>query len=90
VDKSAQVSTKSRAKANPANPAEVGAPIPGMITSAGPGVGSRVKKGDKLLTLEAMKMQTTLYAPMDGVIEGVFAGVGDAVDGGDLLVKLRS
>ncbi len=89
LDKSAQVSTKSRAKANASNPAEVGAPIPGMITSAGAGVGSRVKKGDKLLTLEAMKMQTTLYAPMDGVIDGVFAGVGDAVDGGDLLVKLR-
>ncbi|MEX1117503.1 MAG: biotin/lipoyl-containing protein, partial [Terrimicrobiaceae bacterium] len=90
VDKSAQVSTKARAKANASNPAEVGAPIPGMITSVGPGVGSRVKKGDKLLTLEAMKMQTTLYAPVDGVIDAVFAGVGDAVDGGDLLVKLRS
>lgn len=90
VDKSAQVSTKSRAKASPSNPAEVGAPIPGMITSVGPGVGARVSKGDKLLTLEAMKMQTTLYASKDGVIEGVFAGVGDAVDGGDLLVKLRA
>lgn len=90
LDKSAQVSTKTRAKASSSNPAEVGAPIPGMITATGPGVGSRVKKGDKLLTLEAMKMQTTLYAPMDGVIDGVFAGVGDAVDGGDLLVKLRS
>lgn len=89
IDKSVQVKTKARAKANPANPLEVGAPIPGMITAVGPGNGARVSKGDKLLTLEAMKMQTTLYAPADGVIEEILAGVGDAVDGGDLLVRFR-
>jgi len=89
IDKSVQVKTKARAKVNPANPLEVGAPIPGMITAVGPGNGARVAKGDKLLTLEAMKMQTTLYAPADGVIEEVLAGVGDAVDGGDLLVRFR-
>ncbi|MEI6491754.1 MAG: pyruvate carboxylase [Verrucomicrobiota bacterium] len=89
VDKSVKTTTKSRPKANPANPLEVAAPIPGMITSVGPGNGARVAKGDKLLTLEAMKMQTTLYAPSAGVIDEILAGVGDAVDGGDLLVRLR-
>lgn len=89
VDKSVKTTTKARPKANAANPLEVGAPIPGMITSVGPGTGSRVAKGDKLLTLEAMKMQTTLYAPSAGVIDELLAGVGDAVDGGDLLVRLR-
>jgi pyruvate carboxylase len=90
VDKSVKTTTKMRPKANPANPLEVGAPIPGMITAVGPGNGSRVAKGDKLLTLEAMKMQTTLYAPADGVIDELLAGVGDAVDGGDLLIRLRA
>jgi len=89
VDKSVKTTTKARPKANPANPLEVGAPIPGMITAVGPGNGARVAKGDKLLTLEAMKMQTTLYAPASGVVEELLAGVGDAVDGGDLLVRLR-
>ncbi len=89
VDKSVKTTTKARPKANPSNPLEVGAPIPGMITAAGPGNGARVAKGDKLLTLEAMKMQTTLYAPAAGVIDELLAGVGDAVDGGDLLVRLR-
>ena len=89
MDKSVKTTTKARPKANPANPLEVGAPIPGMITSVGPGNGARVAKGDKLLTLEAMKMQTTLYAPSAGVIDELLAGVGDAVDGGDLLVRLR-
>ncbi len=90
VDKSVKTTTKARPKANAANPLEVGAPIPGMVTSLGTGNGSRVTKGDKLLTLEAMKMQTTLYAPATGVIDELFAGVGDAVDGGDLLVRLRN
>ena len=89
VDKSVKTTTKARPKANAANPLEVGAPIPGMITSVGPGNGARVAKGDKLLTLEAMKMQTTLYSPSAGIIDELFAGVGDAVDGGDLLVRLR-
>lgn len=89
VDKSVQTHTKARPKASASNPLEVGAPIPGMITSVGPGNGARVAKGDKLLTLEAMKMQTTLYAPANGVIEELLVGVGDAVDGGDLLVRLR-
>ena len=89
VDKSVKTTTKARPKANAANPLEVGAPIPGMITSLDAGNGARVAKGDKLLTLEAMKMQTTLYAPAAGVIDELFAGVGDAVDGGDLLIRLR-
>ncbi len=89
IDKTVQTKTKARPKVNPSNPLEVGAPIPGMITFVGPGNGAKVAKGDKLLTLEAMKMQTTLYSPADGVIEEILAGVGDAVDGGDLLIRLR-
>ena len=89
IDKAVPTKTKARPKANPSNPLEVGAPIPGMITFVGPGTGARVAKGDKLLTLEAMKMQTTLYSPAAGVIGEILAGVGDAVDGGDLLVRLR-
>ncbi len=89
LDKSQQSTKKARRKADEANPLEVGAPIPGMITSVGPGNGARVAKGDKLLTLEAMKMQTTLYAPCDGNVEEMLVAPGDAVDAGDLLVRMR-
>ncbi len=90
TDRTAQTAVKARPKADPAKPFDVGAPIPGMITYVGPGLGARVAKGDKLLTLEAMKMQTTLYAPADGVIAELLVGVGDAVDGGDLLLRLKA
>jgi pyruvate carboxylase len=39
--------------------------------------------------MEAMKMQTTIYAPCDGTIEELFVAAGDAVDAGDLLLKMR-
>jgi pyruvate carboxylase len=60
-----------------------------MVSSLDVGVGARVAKGDKILTLEAMKMQTTLYAPAAGVIGEIFAKAGDAVDTGDLLIRLK-
>ncbi|MGB8354490.1 MAG: pyruvate carboxylase, partial [Chthoniobacteraceae bacterium] len=90
ADRSMATKVKVRAKADSDNPLQIGAPIPGMITAVATSVGKKVAKGDKLLTLEAMKMQTTLYAPLDGVIDEVLAAVGDSVDTKDLLVRLRS
>jgi pyruvate carboxylase len=39
--------------------------------------------------MEAMKMQTTVYAPADGVVDALYAQVGDTVESKDLLIKLR-
>ncbi len=89
ADKSVQPKAKARAKADPANPLHVGAPIPGIITALAVGVGAKVAKGDKLLTLEAMKMQTTIYAGADGVVEEISAQVSDTVESKDLLMRLR-
>ena len=90
TDKSIAPKVKARLKADPADPLQVGAPIPGMVTLLNASVGSKVVKGGKLATLEAMKMQTTVYAHADGVVGEVLAAVGDSVDSGDLLVRLRS
>jgi pyruvate carboxylase len=87
-DKSLAVKPKARPKADPADPLQIGAPIPGMVTWSGPRSGAKVAKGDKLLVLEAMKMQTTIYAPCDGVIAELLVSVGDTVDSGDLVARL--
>ena len=60
-----------------------------MLTALHVTLGSKVAAGDKLATLEAMKMQTTLYAHSAGVVEELLTEVGDAVEAGDLLVKIR-
>jgi pyruvate carboxylase len=89
IDRSLKTKSAPRPKADASKSNEVGAPIPGMVSSMDVGVGARVMTGDKILTLEAMKMQTTLYAPTNGVIGELFAKAGDAVDTGDLLVRLK-
>ncbi len=89
TDRSVQPKAKAREKADPADPLQVGAPIPGLITSLAVSVGSKVSKGDKLMTLEAMKMQSTLYASCPGTVEAIYAQVGETVESKDLLVKLR-
>ena len=90
VDKSAKPTVKSRVKADPAKATEVGAPIPGLVTSLSVTVGAKVAKGDKLFVLEAMKMQTTIYAPCDGVVAEICVQVSDAVESKDLMMKLRA
>jgi pyruvate carboxylase len=89
MDRSVQPKVKARVKADPADALQIGAPIPGMITSLGISVGTKVAKGDKLLTLEAMKMQTTIYSTSDGVVDEIFCQMGDSVESKDLLIKLR-
>jgi pyruvate carboxylase len=68
---------------------QIGAPIPGLIVTLAVSVGQKVEKGEKLLMMEAMKMQTTVYAPADGVVDELPIQIGDTVESKDLLVKLR-
>ncbi len=88
LDTSIQAETAPRQKADPADPLQVGAPMPGVISSLNVSVGHKVEKGEKLAALEAMKMQTTLYAQADGTIAEILVGVGDSVDSKDLLIRL--
>jgi pyruvate carboxylase len=88
-DRSFQGKSKARAKADPADPMQVGAPIPGLITSINATLKTKVTKGDKLATLEAMKMQTTIYAPGDGLVDEIHVQTGDTVEARDLLVTLK-
>jgi pyruvate carboxylase len=90
ADKKMAPKTKPREKADPADPCEIGAPIPGMVTALAVNVGTKVASGDKLVTLEAMKMLTTLTAPIDGVVESIHAKVGETVESKDLVLRLRT
>jgi pyruvate carboxylase len=53
-------------------------------------VGQKIAKGDKILMMEAMKMQTTVTSPVDGVVDAVHVTLGETVESKDLLVKLRA
>ena len=89
VDRSVTPKTVARPKADLADPCQVAAPIPGLIAVLAVSVGAKVAKGDKLLMMEAMKMQTTVYAPCDGVVSELNVAVGDTVESKDLLLRVR-
>lgn len=76
-------------KADPSNPNQIGATMPGTVLKVVVSKGSPVKRGDYLLITEAMKMETTVQAPKDGVVKEVYASAGDAISTGDLLIELE-
>jgi len=76
-------------KVEPGNARQVGAPMPGVVASVAVTVGAQVARGDTLLTLEAMKMQTAVRAELAGEVAEVLVAPGQTVDVKDLLVALR-
>ena len=91
VDKSlVTTATAARQKGNPSDPNQICAPLPGMITEIVVSPGTEVKAGDKLITLEAMKMLTTVCAQADGTIKDILVKKGIQVDSDDLLVLMET
>jgi pyruvate carboxylase len=78
-----------RAKAEPGNPGHIGAPMPGVVASVAVTAGARIKTGDLLLTIEAMKMETGLHAERDAVVKAVHVTPGGQIDAKDLLIELE-
>jgi len=77
---------KTRPKADSANPNQLGAPLPGIISQLLVKQGDKVKTGDVLLSIEAMKMETALHAEHDATIADIFITTGDSIDAKDLLI----
>lgn len=89
VDQSIEATGEASLKADPAITGQVGSTMPGMVVTVTAKVGDRIKKGQKLLTLEAMKMETTITADLDGKIRDVLVQPGRQVETGDLLVVIE-
>jgi pyruvate carboxylase len=77
---------KARRKADAGSDAQVGAPMPGVVSGVSVVAGQTVRAGDVLLSIEAMKMETALHAERDGTIAEVLVHAGDQIDAKDLLV----
>jgi pyruvate carboxylase len=89
TDRSAAQIVKSHPKAEPDNPSHIAAPMPGRIVSIAVSTGQKVERGDSLLSIEAMKMETLLRADRAGKIKSIPASVGMTVDAHDLLIELE-
>ncbi|HYD87845.1 MAG TPA: acetyl/propionyl/methylcrotonyl-CoA carboxylase subunit alpha [Vitreimonas sp.] len=65
-------------------------PMPGKIVSVAAKAGAKLKKGDPILVLEAMKMEHTLTAPFDGTVAALQAKTGDQVGEGAVLARIEA
>jgi pyruvate carboxylase len=88
TDRSQVAKRPPQRKMEAGNAKHVGAPMPGTIATVKAIVGQKVAKGDLLLTMEAMKMETSVRAETDGTVAEVLAKPGLQVDAKDLLVVL--
>jgi 3-methylcrotonyl-CoA carboxylase alpha subunit len=69
---------------------EIEAPMPGKVTAVEVSKGEKVAKGQRLLTLEAMKMEHALTAPFDGTVAELNASAGAQVTEGQMLVRVEA
>jgi len=91
LDKSlAPKNAVTKPKGDTKDPLQVVAPMPGMVTEISIGVGTKVKAGDPIISLEAMKMLTTISANTDGTITEILVKKGDSVSTDDLLARLEA
>jgi pyruvate carboxylase len=90
VDKSLGSEVKAHPKAEANNPLHVAAPMPGLIVRVNVAPGEQIGPGHKLVTLEAMKMETTVYAERAATVAEVLVRPGTQVEAGDLMIRYEA
>jgi pyruvate carboxylase len=90
LDRSLAGEGRAHPKAEADNPLHVGAPMPGLVVRVTVAAGEQVAAGQKLCTLEAMKMETTVYAERAGRVAELLVQPGTQVAAGDLLLRLEA
>ncbi len=89
IDRALEPQESARPKADPGDPFQIPAPMPGLVVTVGVQPGDKVVRGQKLITMEAMKMETTLYAEMNGRVAELLVKPGVQVATGELLLRLE-
>jgi pyruvate carboxylase len=88
-DRSLEGNLHKQPKADLDNPHHVAAPMPGKVSTIAVKKGATVKAGERLLSIEAMKMETAVYSPRDATVADVMVKPGAQVAARDLLIVLE-
>ena len=89
LDRSVEKTLHRHPKANVDDATHVPAPMPGKVTTVNVVKGQAVKTGDRLLSIEAMKMEAAIYSPRDGVVKDILVGPGSTIASRDLLAIIE-
>jgi pyruvate carboxylase len=86
-DRSVATATPAAEKADRTDPSHIAAPFAGVVTLS-VAEGDRLRSGDTVGTIEAMKMEAAITTPRSGIVRRTAIGRVQQVEGGDLLVEL--
>jgi len=86
--RSAAREAPTKPAAAPAGDGDIPSPLSAVVVSVDVAIGQSVNEGDRLITLEAMKMNTVVNAPRGGSVAAIHVAPGDAVEEGQGLVSL--
>ncbi len=89
IDHKLESAVAQAVKADPTDLTHIAASMPGMVIGVAISQGEAVTKGQKLLALEAMKMETTIASDRDGIVEQLLVKSGSQVAAGDLLMIIK-
>jgi pyruvate carboxylase len=89
-DKSLGIAIAEHRKADPDDPRQVGAPLPGLVVSYTRREGEKVVRGERLCVIEAMKMESNVSANVTGRIKQIVLAAGTRVQAGDLLLEIEA
>jgi len=88
-DRTAQKVVKQRERASTTDAGSIGAPMPGTVVDVRVKEGSALKKGDPIVVLSAMKMETVVASPVEGTVKRIVVAKDDVLKAGDLLVEVQ-
>jgi pyruvate carboxylase len=89
LDRKLEGNLHKQPKADPDDPAHIAAPMPGKVSTVAVKKGQAVKEGERLLSIEAMKMETAVYSPRAAKVADVLVKPGAIVSARDLLIVLE-
>ena len=89
INKEFSKNITNKVKADEENINHVGSPLPGQVAKIFVTEGEKVIKGDRVLVIEAMKMETIITAEKSGTIKKLHIGSGENVETKDLLIEIE-
>ncbi|MCD8036818.1 MAG: pyruvate carboxylase [Clostridiales bacterium] len=90
LDKSLEVKSDRKLKAEKNNPAHLGSPIPGTVSKIFVKEGDRVEKNTVIMTVEAMKMETSVLSKISGTVDKLYVVEGSSVSQNDLIASFKA
>lgn len=80
---------KESVRPRPTEPGDITSPMPGTVVKIKVKKGEKVKAGDTVVIVEAMKMENEIHSPVDGTVEEIFIKEGDMVNPDEVMIRIR-